>query len=85
MAGAKKGAKKGDTAVFFAEDIARLAKGGTDILGIWDEINKRAESLKVTSGKTVEVLEDQLDIGQQLAENQKDISQPLKEKTPCHS
>ena len=73
MAGAKKGAKKGDTAVFFAEDIARLAKGGTDILGIWDEINKRAESLKVTSGKTVEVLEDQLDIGQQLAENQKDI------------
>ena len=73
MAGAKKGAKKGDTAEFFAEDIARLAKGGKGILGIWDEINKRAESLKVTSGKTVEVLEDQLDIGQQLAENQKDI------------
>ena len=57
----------------FTEELARIAKGGKGVLGIFNELDKRLGKIKSQSGNIVDKLEDQLDIGQQLAENQKDI------------
>ena len=65
-----KGARAKD---LFTEELARLAKGGKGVLGIFNELDDRLGKIKSQSGKIVDTMEDQLDIGQNLAENQKDI------------
>ena len=57
----------------FTEELARIAKGGKGVNAIFKELDDRLGKIKSTSGKIVDTLEDQLDIGQQLAENQKNI------------
>ena len=57
----------------FTEELARIAEGGKGVNAIFKELDDRLGKIKSTSGKIVDTLEDQLDIGQQLAENQKNI------------
>ena len=66
-------APKSKAQELFAEELERIAQGGKGVTAIFKQLDDRLGKIKSTSGDIVDTLEDQLDIGQQLAENQKNI------------